>query len=275
MVFLWSLSFNLIGTDSATCSILVRRADDSGRGCARHRPANLAGHAPARLAAGPSDHFGTKRGVVHAVDGVSLEIHDGETLGLVGETGSGKTVTARSLIRLVPIPPGIVAGGRALFRPKSACPRCSGAGCEACDRTGRVAAPLPGSARARAAGRVRVRGGDPRPASRLRPADAADPWQPHLDGFPGSGEGAESRADGAAPAGRGLRRAPVRRAAPRGGSTIPARSCAATRGSARDGPGERSCGSRRSGVPTAGCEPCSTSGSRESTRRYEDRTLGR
>jgi len=86
-------------------------------------------------------HFGTKRGVVHAVDGVSLEIHDGETLGLVGETGSGKTVTARSLIRLVPIPPGIVAGGRALFRPKSACPRCSGAGCEACDRTGRVAAP--------------------------------------------------------------------------------------------------------------------------------------
>ena len=88
-------------------------------------------------------HFGTKRGVVHAVDGISLEIHDGETLGLVGETGSGKTVTARSLLRLVPIPPGMVAGGRALFRPKSVCPRCAGVGCEACDRTGRVSTPCP------------------------------------------------------------------------------------------------------------------------------------
>ena len=51
-------------------------------------------------------HFRSKRGVVHAVDGVSFDIRDGETLGLVGETGCGKSVTARSFLRLVPMPPG-------------------------------------------------------------------------------------------------------------------------------------------------------------------------
>jgi oligopeptide/dipeptide ABC transporter ATP-binding protein len=56
-------------------------------------------------------HFGTKAGVVHAVDGVSFDIRDGETLGLVGETGCGKSVTARSFLRLVQSPPGIYAGG--------------------------------------------------------------------------------------------------------------------------------------------------------------------
>jgi oligopeptide/dipeptide ABC transporter ATP-binding protein len=60
-------------------------------------------------------HFETKAGVVHAVDGVTFEIRDGETLGLVGETGCGKSVTARSFIRLVPSPPGIYAGGQIDF----------------------------------------------------------------------------------------------------------------------------------------------------------------
>ena len=60
-------------------------------------------------------HFESKAGVVHAVDGVSFEIRDGETLGLVGETGCGKSVTARSFIRLVPTPPGIYAGGEIDF----------------------------------------------------------------------------------------------------------------------------------------------------------------
>ncbi len=62
-------------------------------------------------------HFSSKAGVVHAVDGVSFDIRDGETLGLVGETGCGKSVTARSILRLVPSPPGIYAGGQISFWP--------------------------------------------------------------------------------------------------------------------------------------------------------------
>lgn len=82
-------------------------------------------------------HFESKSGRVHAVDGVDFEIRDGETLGLVGETGCGKTVTARSFLRLVPMPPGIHAGGAILFRPHRPCPECSGTGCAQCGETGR------------------------------------------------------------------------------------------------------------------------------------------
>ena len=83
-------------------------------------------------------HFRSKRGVVHAVDGVTFDVRDGETLGLVGETGCGKTVTARSFLRLVPTPPGIQAGGSILFRPHGVCGACEGGGCARCDHTGRV-----------------------------------------------------------------------------------------------------------------------------------------
>jgi oligopeptide/dipeptide ABC transporter ATP-binding protein len=61
--------------------------------------------------------FDTPRGVVEAVDGVSFDLRRGETLALVGETGCGKTVTARSLMRLVPTPPGRYASGEVLLRP--------------------------------------------------------------------------------------------------------------------------------------------------------------
>ena len=74
-------------------------------------------------------YFHTKRGVAFAVDGGSFTIRHGETLGLVGETGCGKSVPARALLRLVPEPPGIYAGGQALFQPTSACEACGGAGC--------------------------------------------------------------------------------------------------------------------------------------------------
>jgi oligopeptide transport system ATP-binding protein len=62
-----------------------------------------------------STHFFTPEGVVHAVDNVNFELGYGETLGLVGESGCGKSVTALSLTRLVPDPPGRIVSGEIMF----------------------------------------------------------------------------------------------------------------------------------------------------------------
>ena len=59
--------------------------------------------------------FHTNYGIVRAVDGVDLHIDAGETIGLVGESGCGKSVAALSIVRLVPDPPGRVVGGQVLF----------------------------------------------------------------------------------------------------------------------------------------------------------------
>jgi peptide/nickel transport system ATP-binding protein len=61
-------------------------------------------------------YFHGEEGVARAVDGVSYTLLEGETLGVVGESGCGKSVTALSIMRLVPMPPGRHEGGRILFR---------------------------------------------------------------------------------------------------------------------------------------------------------------
>ena len=60
-------------------------------------------------------HFFTRRGVVKALDGVSFSVQRGETLGIIGESGSGKTVTSLSILRLLPKPGGRIVAGRILF----------------------------------------------------------------------------------------------------------------------------------------------------------------
>ena len=60
---------------------------------------------------GLKTHFATEDGMVHAVDGVDLAIDRGETLGVVGESGCGKTVTALSVLKLIATPPGRIVAG--------------------------------------------------------------------------------------------------------------------------------------------------------------------
>ncbi len=60
--------------------------------------------------------FHTEEGVVQAVDGVSFDVGAGSTLGIVGESGCGKSVSAMSVMRLIPDPPGRIEGGRVLWK---------------------------------------------------------------------------------------------------------------------------------------------------------------
>ncbi len=61
-------------------------------------------------------HFFTQDGVVKAVNGVSFHVDEGETLGIVGESGCGKSVSVLSVMRLIPQPPGKIVGGSVLFQ---------------------------------------------------------------------------------------------------------------------------------------------------------------
>lgn len=63
-------------------------------------------------------HFHTRNGLVRAVDGVSFDVHAGETYAIIGESGSGKSVACYSLLGLVPMPPGRVEAGTAMFAGK-------------------------------------------------------------------------------------------------------------------------------------------------------------
>src|SRR4030043_1694061 len=66
-----------------------------------------------------SIHFFTEEGVIQAVENVNFEIYSGEILGLVGESGCGKSVAGLSLLRLIPIPPGRIVNGDILFDGRS------------------------------------------------------------------------------------------------------------------------------------------------------------
>jgi oligopeptide transport system ATP-binding protein len=59
--------------------------------------------------------FSTQHGIVKAVNGISFNLHEGETLGIVGESGSGKSVTALSVMRLIPCPPGQIVADSIAF----------------------------------------------------------------------------------------------------------------------------------------------------------------
>jgi len=71
---------------------------------------------------GLKTHFKTDDGMVQAVDGVDLKIMRGETVGVVGESGCGKTVTALSVLKLIAMPPGRIVGGQILWQGRDLVP---------------------------------------------------------------------------------------------------------------------------------------------------------
>src|SRR6266851_2256519 len=111
------------------CSPAVRsfsrycRSTSSVTGCATHSiPARFCEVEHLLEIRGLKTHFAADDGVVHAVDGVDLTIDRGETLGVVGESGCGKTVTALSVLKLVAMPPGRIVGGEILWQGKDLVP---------------------------------------------------------------------------------------------------------------------------------------------------------
>ncbi|TDL77846.1 ABC transporter ATP-binding protein [Peribacillus frigoritolerans] len=63
-------------------------------------------------------YFSSKKGVTKAVDGIDFVLHEGETLGIVGESGCGKSMTSLSILRLIPSPPGKIVDGTINFKGK-------------------------------------------------------------------------------------------------------------------------------------------------------------
>ncbi|MYK57253.1 MAG: ATP-binding cassette domain-containing protein, partial [Rhodospirillaceae bacterium] len=60
--------------------------------------------------------FRTRNGIAHVLDGIEFSLSKGEILGIVGESGCGKSMTALAIMGLVPTPPGRIAGGEIVYR---------------------------------------------------------------------------------------------------------------------------------------------------------------
>jgi peptide/nickel transport system ATP-binding protein len=104
----------VVGSDDAP---MPSREASSPFGSSRPAPAAPGSHAPVVLDVRElQTYFFTYDGVVKALDGVSFKVRQAETLGLVGETGCGKSVTSFSITRLIPDPPGRIISGKVLFR---------------------------------------------------------------------------------------------------------------------------------------------------------------
>src|SRR4249919_2436102 len=92
----------------------------------RERAADLeavqAAEAPLLDIRGLKTHFATDDGIVQAVDGVDIAVGRGETVCVVGESGCGKTVTALSVLKLIAMPPGRIAGGQILWQGRDIVP---------------------------------------------------------------------------------------------------------------------------------------------------------
>ena len=71
---------------------------------------------------GLKTHFNTDDGWLHAVDGVDLAVESGETVAVVGESGCGKTVTAMTILKLLPMPPGRIVAGQVLWQGRDLVP---------------------------------------------------------------------------------------------------------------------------------------------------------
>ena len=71
---------------------------------------------------GLKTHFSTDDGMVQAVDGVDISVGRGETVGIVGESGCGKTVTAMSVLKLIAMPPGKIVAGKILWQGRDLVP---------------------------------------------------------------------------------------------------------------------------------------------------------
>jgi peptide/nickel transport system ATP-binding protein len=90
--------------------MLVKSPSRSGE------PHRVAADMPLLQIKGLKTHFKTDDGWLHAVDGVDLTIDRGETVCVVGESGCGKTVTAMTVLKLLPMPPGKIVAGEVLWR---------------------------------------------------------------------------------------------------------------------------------------------------------------